>query len=342
MKYGQAISSAFSTLKSGALWGFAATTYGAIAMLYAVLLGGAAAIAGPSGMAEALRDPASLGSQLVAPLLLLAGALTLAVLITIPLSLIMHGGFVHLADEILAGRPASMGQGWSFGARRMGRTFGIDFLVGLLTFLGSLVAMIPFGVAVFGLAASSGGDTPGAGAFVGICCGYLVLLVFIVALSLVAAAYESLAIRYGLVGGRTVGDALGSAWTALKARWKNVLVFSLIAMGLGYAYNMVASMVTVPLQFLLMPGQFFSTVTPSAEQLPRLFGAYAILMVVSVFIAVPWMVFRYSLWGAFFRQLTGLDAIAATPAPAAPVAPVAPELPAPTTPPAPEPPATDA
>ena len=318
MKYGQAISSAFSTLKSGALWGFAATTYGAIAMLHAVLLGGAAAIAGPSGMAEALKDPTRFGSELIAPLLLLAGALTLAILITIPLSLIMHGGFIHLADEALAGRHVSVGQGWSFGARRMGRTFGIDFLVGLFTFVGSLVAMIPFGIAVFGLAASSGSDTPGAGAIVGICCGYLVLLVFIVALSLVAAGYESLAIRYGLVGGRPVGDALGSAWTALKARWKNVVVFSLIAMGLGYAYSMATSVITVPLQFLLMPSRFFASATPSAEQLPRMFGAYAILVVVSVVISIPWMVFRYSLWGAFFRQLTGLDAIADTPAPPAP------------------------
>ncbi len=310
MKYGQAISSAFRTLKSAQMWGFAASTYGAITMLYVVLVGGAFAAVGPSRIVDGFRDIDAFSGAL-GGIALLFGAVSIAVLLTIPLSLIMHGGFVHLADEILAGRPITVGQGWAFGASRLGRTFAIDFVIGMISVLCVSIALVPFIVVVMASAAGSGPDAPTASAFVIICCGYLFFLLFVVALSLVLSGYEAIAIRYGLVGTRTAGSALSAGWQAFKARWKNVVVFSLIVMGLQYAFSTVTSMITVPLQFVLLPNQFIlGDTTPSPEQIPRLLFGYAILMVVSILLSVPWAVFNYSLWGAFFRQLTGLDIVA--------------------------------
>ena len=337
MKYGQAISSAFGAMKSAPLWGFAASIYGAITMLYVVLVGGALAVAGPARIAEGFRDIGSFSGALLGGIALLFGAVTIAVMLTIPLALIMRGGFVHLADEVLAGRPITVGQGWAFGTRRMGRTFAIDFAVGAISFLAVSVAMVPFIIVV---AASTAGSGPDASAFVGICFGYLFFFLFVLALTMVLSGYEAIAIRYGLVGTRTAGNALSAGWQAFKARWKNVVVFALIAMGLQYAFSTVTSIITVPLQFVLLPNQFtLSGSTPSPEQLPRYFTGYAILMVVSILLSIPWAVFNYSLWGAFFRQLTGLDVVAtptlpmaAPQPPAYTAAPVAPEPPAPPAP----------
>lgn len=319
MKYGHIISSAFTTLKSGALWGFAVSVYGAITMLYVLLVGGAVALTGPARLASGFRgiDALSGGAwvSLFAPLF---GATLLAIILTIPLSLLMHGGLIHLADEILAGRRVGVGQGWAFGAKRMGRTFAIDFVVGFVSFLAMGVAMVPFVVGVVGVAAGSDSGTPSAGAFVGICCGYLLFLLVAVALSLLTAGFEAIAIRYGLVGTRTADSALGAGWQAFRARWKNVVVFSLIALGLQWVFSTVTSMITVPLQFFVVPPEFtVGTSTPSAEQLPGLLIGSVVLIAVSVVLTIPWTVFNYSLWGAFFRQLTGLDVVT-PPAPPAP------------------------
>jgi len=342
VKYGQAIASAFRTLKSASLWGFAASMYGAITMLYVVVVGGALAVAGPARIAGGFRDAGTFSGDLLGSLALLFGAVSIAVLFTIPLSLIMHGGFVHLADEVLAGRPISVGQGWAFGTKRMGRTFAIDFTVWLISFLAVSVSLVPFIVVIIASTAGSGSDTPPAGALVGICCGYLVFLLFVVALSMLLSGYEAIAIRYGLVGTRTAGNALGAGWQAFKARWKNVVVFSLIVLGLQYAFSMVTSVITVPLQFVLLPNQFtMGGSTPTPEQLPRFFSGYAVLIVVSMLLGLPWAVFHYSLWGAFFRQLTGLDVVAVpTPPMTLPQQPVYPTTPTPPTPPTPPEPPT--
>jgi len=331
VRYGQAISSAFTTLKSGALWSFAVSIYGVVTAVYVGLLGGALAIAGPARLAELLKHPAANGDAWIGPVLMLTGAFTLAMLISIPLTLIMHGGFIHLADEILAGRPVTVGQGWSFGASRMGRTFAIDFVVGLITFGATTVALIPFMIAVFGLVGAtgsgSGSDALTGTAIVGICCGYFFFLLLIVGISMLVSGYEALAIRYGLVGTRTSGAALSAGWQAFKAAWKNVVVFSLIVVGLQYVFSFATSIITVPLQFVLLPNQFTASgSTPSLDQLPQMVTGYSILMLVSIIITVPWMVFRYSLWGAFFRQVTGLDVAGGPAAPLMPPAP--PETPA--------------
>jgi len=332
VKYGQAISSAFTTLKSGPLWGFAASIYGAITMLYVVLVGGALVVAGPARIADAFSDLSAAPGALLGSLFLLFGATSIAILLTIPLSLIMHGGFIHLADEVLAGRPITVGQGWAFGAKRMGRTFAIDFVVGLISFLAISVAMVPFIAVVMASAGDGGSGTPPASAFVGICCGYLFFLLFVIVVTMVLSGYEAIAIRYGLVGTRTTGLALSAGWQAFKMRWKNVVVFSLIVLGLQWGFSTITSMVTVPLQFLVLPNQFtMGSSTPSVDQLPRFFTGYAILMLASIVLSIPWAVFNYALWGAFFRQLTGLDVVAPPAAPMAapqpPAYPAAPESP---------------
>lgn len=340
MNYGRAISSAFSTLKSGSLWGFAASVYAAIAALFLVFMGGAVAVSGPSDLMRLLSRPSQNPNVWLGPVIMLGGALILAILLTIPFALVLRGGLVHLSDEILAKRPVSVGQGWSFGFHRMGRVLAVDAVVGVIEFAAVTVALIPFGLAFVGLIAGSNPGSPSAGAIAGICCGYLIFLLFIVAISLLSGAYEAIAIRYGLVGSRTAGAALGAGWQAFRARWKNVVVCSLIVLGLSYVFSAVTSMVTWPLQFMLLPDMFATSgASPSIDQLPRYVVAYVIIIVVSVVLSIPWLVFQYSLWSAFFRQLTGLDVVIT--APVAPEAPTPPTTPTPQTPFAPEPPVAE-
>lgn len=342
MRYSDAITRAFRALKSGGLWGFAATASVALLAVVAIPVLAAYFVLGP--VLSGLFNGTSVGTggglvgagQAVAASIGFLVGLVLA----IPLGLTYHGGLVHLSDEAIAGREARLGDGWSFGARRMGRTFAVDFVVGFTLFLVTLVAMVPFIVAAALLIPASGNSTGGAvGAVVGICGGYLFLFLVILAAGVVIMGWAALAIRYALIGGRTSGDALSSGWRAWRARWKSVVVFALIAIGLQYAYSFVSSIVIVPAELVLMPHAFFPAGQDPSAAVPELLRGYAVILPLSIALYLPWTVYLQNLWTAFFRQMTGLD-VPPQPAPVAydPYVPSQTAPPQPPAPPAEEPP----
>jgi hypothetical protein len=155
-------------------------------------------------------------------------------------------------------------------------------------------------------------------AIVGVCCGYLLFLLLLVVASIFLVALREIALRYALVGGRTAGDALGSAWKAIRARRKSVFVFTLILAGLTFVWLAMASIVLVPVGMATSPGAFGGA--QGAETLGGLLGAYAISGPLTALLALPLMILASAAWTAFFRQMTGLDVVAAHPPTYAPLA----------------------
>jgi hypothetical protein len=306
------IGRSFRSMKSAALWGFAVSATTARLVVMLVAIAGVYAVGG-SGIDRMLEGvvPSSVGSAAsVGTTLGYIGAILLASVVAIPIGLILQGGLTHLSDEVLAGRQARTSGGWSVGARRMGRVFLIELVVVLIGFALSLVSAIPLVVSIAGgaaIGASSGsGDFNPAPVVVGFCCGYLFFLILLVFTAMFLGAFGAIAIRYAIIGDRAAGDALGSAWKALRARWKNVFVFSLIQFGFGAVWVAAASIVAVPVQLA----------TAAAQQEPTLrsmLAAYAINGPITAILAVPLIVFSFSMWTAFFRQITGLDAVDSLP-----------------------------
>lgn len=314
IKYGKSISQAFSALKRPGLWGFAlsAEIIVIVPMTFAFTyymskVTALMRLAGEPGLAE-LKD-----------ILLALGVISVASLVTLPVVLLRHGGMVQLSNRAVAGERVSVADGWREGARMMGRTLGIEFLIGLAMFVFVLAVTAPF-VAMIIISAAAG-DTGGEVAAVfAACCG---VLVFFAALMLgvsVLTAWEAIAIRYGVVGGRTFGDAAASAARAFRARFKNVFVFGLIVFGIQYAYQTVATGVLYPVQMLLYGPSLFSAEGPDPA---RMVMAMPVIYLLSYALVFPMQVFYYNLWSAAFRQLTELD----SPAPEADGFPDAPPMP---------------
>ena len=309
MNYSDIITRAFHTLKKGSLWGFVVSTYGATLLLFVV-----AAVLGVVGAGVSISDifrHASTSSAFwdsARPALALAGALVLAGLLAIPLGLIAYGGLIHQTDEAQAGRDASVGDAWRFGARRMGRVFLVELILGVLGFALTLAVVVPI---VLVLVGSSRSNNAGAGLVAGICGGALLILLLVFALWMVGAI-ESLAIRYALIGDRTASDAIGAGWKAFKARFGNVFVLLLILFGFRIVVFFVQSIFNYALEFVAfgtagLTRSVGSSALESGQALLRVAPIFLLIYLVAFIIAMAWQVFAASLWTAFFRQLTGLD-----------------------------------
>jgi len=332
VKYGDAVGRSFKALKSGALLGFAGQMLLALFAVYAVVAAGVTAVGIASGVGSFIESEAALEGM--GSLLGFYIALGIGSLLPIPLWLIARGGIIWLADAAIAGRPARAAQGWSNGARLMGRVFGISFVMGLLAAVAVFVTMLPL---VIGIVASvaSGESSGWGGAIAGVCFAYLLWFIAYLVILAVYTIVEQLSIRYGVVGGRTFGDALGSGWKAFRVAWKQGIVFCLIIVGVSIAYQVITSIITTPLTFATYPwGDILSGTEPTGAAAARMYQGMIPIYVVSFALAIPFQWFLDVMWTAFFRQLTGLDVpVGSDPAlttqqPAAPVAPVAPEAPA--------------
>jgi hypothetical protein len=311
VKYGDILGRAFRALKSGTLWLYALTATLAVAAPF-VLVGVAwfgafrgSTLGLPISGAEGQILSAFAGVYVV----LLVGGL-----LCIPIALMTRGGYVHLTNSILEGAPVSLADAWSFGARRIGRTFGIEAVLMLIAWGVLFVLLIPFAL-IIAIAAS--GANQSAGALIGgICLGYVYFFIVLIAFVLVWTGLEQVAIRYGLIGGRTFGDAISSAWQAFKAMKGRFVVFALIIIGLQYAYSLLTSFITTPLTFVMLPSSYWqsfanpsSTPDPTAVlgSMSQFFTRMALIYPILIALMVPFAIFVHAAWTAFFRQLTGLD-----------------------------------
>jgi hypothetical protein len=319
MNYTDIINRAFRTLKSGGLWGFVVTVQLALLVMFAVAAGvGFAASGGISGFArmfDVLKLSAVPNPSDFAPLFILYGALAVAGILSIPLSLISYGGMIRLTDDAQAGRPVTVGAGWAQGARLIGRVFLVELVFGLITMALFLVSFVP--IILGAVAASRGGDNPGGGAVAGICGGLFLLVIVFFALILMGG-FEALAVRYAVIGDRTAGDAVGAGWAAFRARFGSVLLLMLILFGFGFAVYIVQTALNYAVQFATMGSMMFNSSSAdfsSTAYLSRFLPAFGLLMLLSTAMSILTRIFGASMWTAFFRQMTGLDPL---PQPAGP------------------------
>jgi len=218
-----------------------------------------------------------------------------------------RGGLIHASDAVLAGRAFSVGECWGFGWRRLGRTLGIDLLLGILYMLAIIVAELPFFFLIFLGSSVAGEDNPAA--MIGsICLGYLFLFGAIIVIMIVYFGVEALSIRYGLIGERTVGKAISDGWKAFRVAWKKVLVFGLIMVGLAYAWQTLTSLVVAPFMFLVMPlGEFMGSAGPDPAAMTKFFDSFVWIYAAIIVLYAPFTLFNAVAWTSFFRALTGLD-----------------------------------
>jgi len=310
MNYSDIISRSFRTLGRGSIWAFMVSVLGVVFLGLAVIMGAALVAAGGSdavgSLVSAIRDNSTPDASVVGLFLAFGGALFLFGIFSIPLELIGYGGLIHQTSEVMAGRSATVGGAWSFGARRMGRVFAIEFVIGALALGLILVGTIPL---VAGIVAAVGKNA-GAGV-AGICGGILLLLVAVIAV-IMLGGFEALAIRYALIGDRSAGDALSAGWSAFRARFGSVLAFLLIVFGFSIVVSMVQSFVDFVARFTVL-GTSGIMFAPSAEflssgEIRSIAAMFAISYVIAFVFGMVLRIFQASMWTAFFRQMTGLDA----------------------------------
>lgn len=304
MKYSDVLGRSFRALKSWPLWAFSLIAVAAVAVCFGIAAA-LVSVIDTSGLMRLMQVPASEAAMLRSMLRLYA-VMIVGGLLALPVMLVVYAGFIHMADSVLAGRPVTAGEGWSFGFRRAGRLLGIEAILYLFYALGMIAVMAPFmALVIFGAATSENGGA--AGLIGSICLGYLWLFAGIIVLMVVYTGVEGLSTRYGLVGDRKVIDAVSSGWKAFRVRWKNVVVFGLIMVGLMYAWSFVTSIITTPLMLFAMPFSTWTASEPSPDALAGMMDSMLWLYALMFLLTTPAYIFMAVGWTAFFRQLTGLD-----------------------------------
>lgn len=265
-----------------------------------------------------------------------AGLVVISVALWI-LSIAAQGGIAHGTNEAAAGRTPSLRESWSAGFAKWGRTFMVQFVLGLPVFLVALLIAGVVAAAVIG-----GGDSAaGVGA---ICLVVPVLAAVVIGASLIIGILLPVALRYGVLLDVTYGQAIKRAWDDLWAK-KGLFVFWLVMLLPGIAYGFVV------FAFVLV-GLVPAFLAMLAEQYVIAGALFVVIMLALMLPGAVYSTFVNAAWTLMFRHLTGMDPSAAVQAaapaipsewtaPSAPTdwnAPPAPPAPSELTPPAPTPP----
>jgi len=339
VKFGYALSRAFRVMRSKTYWSFSA---GAWALQSLPMLAGMSVYAltipkwvptGSSGAAEASG---------VVWMVVGIGAMLLGVALSLLPGQVFSGGSAYLANALMSGQPVTAAEGWSVGWRHAWRLLGIRLLAGLVTFAASLVIAVPLTALVAaGAIGLSSGDSPETAFGLGIVALIVVGLVFylvLMAFAMIVGGWTELSVLYGVLGGRTVGEALRDGLRALKARFWKVILFLLIIVGIAFVYQIATSIVTFPLQMATsLAGLSKSGAAPTMS---RGYLFTPLVYAVTLLVGLPLSVYLPAAWVAFFRQLTGAETAPVPVFAAAPVAaqaPVSPPVPVSAAEPQPEP-----
>lgn len=247
------------------------------------------------------------------------------------------GGIAHGTNEAAEGRSVSLRDSWAAGFAKWGRTFMVQFVLGLpvLVVVGLMAALL----VVFGLSIG-GNDAMAGGAGIGLCFFFPILLAVIIAASIIIGILLPVAVRYGVLLNITYGQAVKRAWDDLWAK-KGLFTFWLVMLLPGIAYGFVVFA-------LFMVALIPAGIALFAEQY---YVAGALILLMMLVMMVPnaiYATFVHAAWTLMFRHLTGmeqhpvLESVAPTapsdqatvPAPPTVSAPLVDAVPAPPAPPA--------
>lgn len=223
------------------------------------------------------------------------------------LGIAAQGGIAHATNEAAEGRAPALRDAWSTGFGKWGRTFMVQFVLGLPLFAIVLV------FSMVALVLTTGGLVPGdasaaAAASAGLCFVVPLLAALLAAVVLFIGIISPVAIRYGVLRDMTFGVAIKQAWNDLWAK-KGLFVFWLVMLLPGIAYGVAMAVVVAPAAVavaLLVTGEQYA--------LAALVGL--LLMVVLMVPNAIYATFAHSAWTLFFRTLAGLEPVMAAEAPA--------------------------
>lgn len=336
MRIGPVLGRAFRALKCGPLWAFFASA-AVVAAIPVLAVGVASWYLVTPAMMSSLDMGSGPDAQMFLQFWRLYATLIFGMILSLPVVIVLEGGLIHLSDNLFAGRPVTVAEGWSFGLRRFFRTLGFELLTYLAYMLALGIAMVPFFllIALGGAAGTIGDSDSPVGLFAGMCFGYLWFFVAMFVVVFFYMAIRYLGLRYTLIGGRDIGDSIVAGFKAVRHAFKPVFIFTLAMIGIMYGYQTVTYFITMPI--------YFATAFPSMMSDTPDVGAFTTFMWIvyplAILLYLPLVVFNTVAWTSFFRALTGLDVLPPAPqqvqyqppmppmAPMPPTAPVAPETP---------------
>ncbi len=252
----------------------------------------------------------------------LAGFLVVLALLFWVLSLAAQGGLVWGANEAAETRKPAIRTAWGVGFNRWGRTFMINFVLGIpMLVLGLIIAAVVIAAGVGGFLI--GDEAGGLAAIGGLCLALPIIIVLVVAVSVVIGIVSPLALRYGVLHDITFGEAIRRGWLDLWGK-RGAFVFWLVMLLPGIAAGII--MVLLMLPFLIPAIVMFAG--------ERFAMATGVLLLGGLLMLLPTAIygtFASSAWTVFFRTMTGMDApsvdtavqYAPSPPPAGPAAPAA-------------------
>ncbi len=208
------------------------------------------------------------------------------------LSIAAQGGIAHGTNVAAEGREPALRDSWSAGFAKWGRTFMVQFVLGLPVVL---VALVIAGLVVSAILA--GGDSAaGIGA---ICLFFPVLLAVIIAASVIIGILLPVAVRYGVLLDVTYGQAIKRAWEDLwgkKGLFTFWLVMLLPGIAYGFAVFVVAMLALIPAGVAIFAAQYYVAV------------ALGMLMVLLLMLPnAIYATFVHAAWTLMFRHLTGME-----------------------------------
>ncbi|MDZ4166170.1 MAG: hypothetical protein U1E08_00520 [Coriobacteriia bacterium] len=253
---------------------------------------------------------------------IMVGVLAIIGIVFWVLSIAAQGGLVHGANEAAEERTPALGAAWRVGFRHWGRTFmiGLVLAVPMLLILGVMAAMLVAVVA----GGAMGGDA-GAGVAIGGACLVLPLFfVLLIAVALIIGIVYNLALRYGVLGDVSFGQAIKRGWADLWGK-RGAFVFWLVMLLPGVAYSIIGLLIMLP--FIVG-----SVALVIAEQFAIAALVFLVMIIVALVPGAIYGTFVSSAWTVFFRRMTGMEVAPVQSAPtsvypAPPVPPAAPAVP---------------
>ncbi|MBN2248211.1 MAG: hypothetical protein JW733_05890 [Coriobacteriia bacterium] len=246
--------------------------------------------------ASSLDQAISWAAENVVLIAIVVGGLFIISTVLWILAVAAQGGIAHGTNEAAEGRTPALRDSWSVGFAKWGRTFMVQFVLGLPLLV---VVMVMAGLfAVFGLSVASGSDAAG-GVGIGLCFFFPLLLAVIVAASVIIGILLPVAVRYGVLLDVTYGQAIKRAWDDLWGK-KGLVVFWLVMLLPGIAYGFavfaVALVALVPAGVAVFAEQYYIA------------GAFVVLMVLMMMLPnAIYATFVHAAWTLMFRHLTGLE-----------------------------------